>query len=197
MRASHEQYINLLKALLPTGTAWPTDPGSMLSALVSGLARGCTRLHNRGVDLIDECIPSTSSELLSDWERVCGLPDACSAGEAITIEARRAAVVAKLSARGGQSRAFFISLAAALGYEITITEFGPFKVGSSKVGDPLCSAEWRHVWRVHAPEQTIRTFKTGVSKVGEPLRSWGNQTLECAISQRKPAHTLVQFAYGE
>jgi uncharacterized protein YmfQ (DUF2313 family) len=197
MRKTPEQYRDLLRSLLPTGTAWPTDETSMLSGLVSGLSRSLARTHNRAVDLIDECIPKTSTELLSDWERVCGLPDPCSADAAVTLQARRAAVVAKLSARGGQSRAFFIALADALGYEITITEFRPFRTGISKVGDPVCSSEWWFVWRVNAPEVTIRSFKVGQSAVGEPLRSWGNQTLECAISQRKPAHTLVQFAYGE
>ena len=131
--------------------------------------------------------------MLYDWERVAGLPSACMAGVAQTTAERRAALHAKLTRLGGQSRQFFIDLAAALGYSVTISEFRPYTV-SSAVNMPLNSELWRFVWQVNAPLNTIRSFDMS-SAVNDPLRSWGNQLLECGISQLKPAHTKVLFAY--
>ncbi|MHC1700274.1 MAG: hypothetical protein AB9900_04730 [Humidesulfovibrio sp.] len=43
----------------------------------------------------------------------------------------------------------------------------------------------------------MRYFSVGQSCVGEPLASWGDELLECTVRDRAPAHTIVQFAYGE
>lgn len=149
----------------------------------------------RAQALLREMCPGTTSEMLADWERVLGLPDPC-LPELGTMQERRAAALGKYIERGGQSRAYFIALAAALGYTVTITEFRPFQVGSSVVGDPLYGDDWRHAWRVDAPAVTIREFAVGSSAVGDPLRSWGNALLECSITKLKPAHTHVLFGYG-
>lgn len=196
MRANADEYLLLYQGLLPLGAAWPREPGATLTKMLFAQADEATRIHNRAVDLLDEADPRTTAELIGDWERVTGLPDACSAPYVTTLQERRAAVVARLTARGGQSRQFYIDLAASLGYAITITEFRPFRVGRNACGDPLCGEEWSFVWRVNAPETTVRYFRTGSSAAGEPLRTWGNELLECAIARVKPAHTLVQFGYG-
>lgn len=52
-----------------------------------------------------------------------------------SIEDRRRALLNKITRQGGQSRAHFLAVAAALGYQITIREFSPFMVGVSRVGD--------------------------------------------------------------
>ena len=196
MRATTAEYRALLQALLPTGGAWPRAAAAVLTKLLHGLAGEPTRGHNRACDLVEESDPRTAAETITDWERVTGLPDACAAAEVVTLQQRRAAVHAKLTARGGQSRQFYIDLAAALGYAITITEFRPFRVGQSTAGDPCTDEDWWFVWQVNAPETTIIEFKAGASTAGEPLRAWGNKPLECVITRLKPAHTEVQFAYG-
>ena len=150
----------------------------------------------RAQSLLAEMMPNTSTELLTDWERVLGLPDPC-VGELTTLQERRAAVVAKYVERGGQSRAYFIEIAARLGYETSITEFGLFQVGISAVGDALNGDDWLYSWLVSAPEETIREFAVGESAVSDPLRSWGNELLECVIRKLKPAHTEVLFNYGD
>ena len=194
MRSTLEQYHRQLRALMPRGRAWPTEDGAALTRLLAGFSGGLSRNHNRAVDLIDEADPRTTVELLTDWERVCGLPDGCSAVGAGTLTERRNAVVAKITSQGGQSRQFFIGLASSLGYSVAIDEFNPFTC-DSECEDPCCDEPWRHAWRVNAPEVTVREF-TCDSPCEEPLASWGNRVLECAIGRLKPAHTHVMFGYG-
>lgn len=193
MALTKDDYLRQLQALLPPGPAWPRDLQSLLSEILDAFAEEYSLVDQRIEDLLDEADPRTTLELLSDWERVAGLPDTCT-GPLSSVAARRDALVARLTQLGGQSRQYFIDLAAALGYTITITEFRPYTVGS-QVNDPLCSEEWRFVWQVNAAQDTVRKFRV-TSGVDEALASWGNTLLECAISRLKPAHTIVQFAYS-
>jgi len=193
--ATAEQYRQALQSLLPPGPAFTREPNALLTKLLDALAQELYRADLRAAQLIDEAFPDTTTELLPDWERVAGLPDAC--GEiAGTIQERRRDLLAKLTARGGQSRQYFIDLAAQLGFTITISEFRPFRVGMNAVGEPLYGADWWFVWQVNASETTYTYFRTGASSIGEPLRTWGNHRLECVVDQLKPAHTIVIFSYS-
>ncbi|MBF0248045.1 MAG: DUF2313 domain-containing protein [Alphaproteobacteria bacterium] len=190
-----DAYLAQLQQLLPSGAAWPRDDDAVLTQLLRAMAARLAAAHGRTGDLADELDPRTARELLADWERVLGLPDACSA-TTDTVGERQAMCHAKLTATGGQSAGYFIDLAQRLGYAVTITEYRPFRAGASRAGDPCCSADWRFVWDVNAPATTVRPFRAGEGSAGEPLRSWGNEILECAIGQTKPAHTNVNFTYG-
>jgi len=189
-------YKAILQGLLPTGLIWPRDSEAILSRVLEGAAVELARVDGRAEDLVDEADPRATLEMLTDWERVCGLPGECADVSLQTLWARRAALVARLTYRGGQSRQYFIDLAAAHGYQVTITEFKPFKAGQSKAGDRVNGEAWAHAWRVEAPETTIFPFRAGASQAGDRLREWGNETLECVITARAPAHTAVLFGYG-
>ena len=185
-------YLTQLQNLLPKGVVWNKEEGSTLTSLLAGLAKEFFNVDKRTEDLLREADPSRALEMLADWERAVGLPDPCT-GPLNTLAARRAAVVARLRSQGGQSRAFFIALAETLGYSITITEYKPFVAGSN-AGETLSNGDWKHAWKVTAPETTVRKFRAG-DGAGERLARWGNQELECAIERAKPAHTQVIFAY--
>lgn len=187
-------YLSQLQTLLPPGAAWSRDPEADLTGLLTALADEFARADQRTTDLRDEADPSTAVEMLPDWERITGLPDGC-VGAMDTIYARQLAVVAKLAAVGGQSRAYFIGLAASMGYEITITEYSARRHGDL-MGDPYGGEDWNFVWQVNAPATTIKDRLYGRSYMGEPYRTWGYQQLECAIEALKPAHTQVLFSYG-
>jgi uncharacterized protein YmfQ (DUF2313 family) len=191
---SDQDYEQELKTLFPQGLAWILE-GTVFENLVSGIAPELARVDRRASDLINELDPRTTSELLTDWERVLGLPDGCT-GQLGTLQERRNAIVAKLNAIGGQSREYFIALAATHGFEITVEEFRPFQAGVSRAGENVNSQFWRFAWRVNAPETTVWAFRAGQSTAGEPLRNWGNKPLECLIRKYKPAHTHPIFAYG-
>lgn len=196
MRRTAQDYASLLRDLLPPGQAFRREPGTDTDILLGALAEEFARLDGRAFDLPGEVLPSTTTELLPDWERVAGLPDRCAGVLEDTQQGRRNALLAKLTSTGGQSIPYFISVAAALGFDITITEYRPFRAGLSVAGDALTNGLWRHVWRVNAPAQTVISFRAGLSAAGEPLASWGNAPLECKINQLKPAHTLAIFGYG-
>jgi len=193
--ATAKQYRQALQALLPPGPAWTREEGATLTKLLDALAQEFYRADVRAGELLDEIFPDTTIEMLQDWERVVGLPGAC--GElADTVQERRRDLIARLTARGGQSRQYFTDLAATLGFTITITEYRPFRVGMSAVGDPICDSRWLFVWQVNGPQTTVTCFRTSESAVAEALANWGNGRLECIFEQLKPAHTVIIFSYS-
>lgn len=195
MGMSRLDYAELIKGLLPKGDAWARGVTGTFQKLCEAMAEEIVRLDERArVDLINEADPRSALEMLPDWERVVGIPDGVIPAET-NLQKRRQQVQTKLANIGGQSRAFFIELAALLGFTVTITEFRPFRAGMSRSGDPVYNVEWAHVWRVNAPGNTITYFRAGQSRAGEPLAEWGNDVLEAVINRAKPAHTIVLFGY--
>lgn len=193
MHATTDDYVHVLQQLLPPGAAWPRDPDAVLTQLLTGFAEGFKDCHNRAVDLLAESDPRQALEMLPDYERVLG-PETCIEGGLVTLAERRAWAHARWVSQGGQSRAFFIALAEALGYTITITEYRAFTCEDT-CEDPIYDEPWHFAWTVNAPETTIRDF-TCDSGCDEPLRNWGNELLECAINRAKPTHTVCHFSYG-
>lgn len=191
------EYKEQLKALLPPGQAFPRDTGTTLDGLLDGMSIELARVDGRTAVLPLEANPSTTSELLVDWERVAGLPDKCSGELERTIQGRRNALLTKLTSTGGQSPAYFIDLARALGYVVTIQEYRPFRAGRSSAGDALTNGPWAFTWLIRAPAVSVISFRAGISAAGERLRTWGNDTLECKLNQLKPAHTILLVAYGD
>ena len=190
---TEDAYLSQLQALLPPGAAWTREPDAVLTRLLAALACELARVDGRADVLLAECDPRLAIELITDWERVAGLPDTCT-GPLATLDERRAAVHARITSAGGQSRAYFIGLAAAVGYAVTITEFRPWTCEDPCDG-PIYDDTWAHTWRVDAPETSIRVA-TCESPVDEPLRSWGNTLLECVVSRFAPAHTVLHFGYA-
>lgn len=191
-----EDYLHQLQSLLPLGSAWTRDPDATLTQLLLALAQEFGRVDQRGVDLIAEADPRTTSELLSDGERVAGLPDTClTAGQ--TIQQRRVALVSKLTGMGGQSRQYFIALAASLGYPgAAISEFRPLNC-NDHCDDAMNDESERFTWRINLPNSAGGVYIMNCnSTCSDALGSWGDEVLECRINHLKPAHTTVLFAYN-
>lgn len=159
-------------ALLPPGRAWPRF--GLLGTLVQALTDEFSRVARRARDLVEEADPRTTRELLTDWERVLGLPD-CSAPT--TLQGRRDAATAKLRAALGhdQSSGWWVEYLASLGLEEWSLELGhgPFAVGSGCT-DKLGSEEWPWVWTI----------------VADPLDAEVEELVECAVSKQAAAETL-------
>ncbi|WP_336331651.1 YmfQ family protein [Pseudomonas putida] len=182
-----------LRLLLPPEAYDGAAP--MLSALLAAEANALDVAQD-GVDrLYDQIWPETGAAL-DEWERVLGLPDPCVAGESLAVRQRVAAVMAKLRGLGGQSRAFFIQLAASLGYAITITEFRPARAGIAVAGDAVNGADWTSAWVINADPVNVFVARAGSAAAGEALAVWGNKLLECRMSAMQPAHTTLIFSYG-
>ena len=130
-----EDYAVALQGLLPQGQAWPRAWDEMLMLVVRGLTRIWGDFELRASHLLEsESDPRQTIELLPDWERNWGLPDPCYKAPQ-SIGERRLALVMRMTLMGAQSREFYISAAAMLGYTITITEYRPFFIAMDGCGD--------------------------------------------------------------
>ena len=95
--------------------------------------------------VINEFFPSTADLTLARWEKEYALYPAINASK----EDRRAALKARILERGGLSRPYFVSLAAALGYTIEISQSPPmFRAGISAAGDKVYSSALLWEWTV-------------------------------------------------
>ncbi len=130
-----------LLQLTPRGPAWGTDEAGdgqgarpIMLAFWRALAGHAAQNYAIDFDLATQCFPSAITYSLPDWEAEYGLPDLC---VSVTGTAQRvAAVRSKFGAIGGQSPAYYVCLAASLGYDITIEEPDQFLCDSSEcVGD--------------------------------------------------------------
>ncbi|MBT1509397.1 DUF2313 domain-containing protein [Bradyrhizobium sp. SRL28] len=135
LRRLGQDYGTALMSLLPQGQAWPKRPGTTLDLAVRGIAEYWGFVDSRAADLLErESDPRYTIELLPDWERNWGLPDPCYEAPQ-SIAERQLALIMRMTLEGSQSRAFFIEVAAMIGYTITITEYRTFVVGIDRVGD--------------------------------------------------------------
>ena len=74
---SAAQYTDQLQAMLPPGLAWPRQGDTTLATLLDAIAAEMARLDARAINATTESYAPQTTELLVDWERVCGLPGLC------------------------------------------------------------------------------------------------------------------------
>lgn len=172
-------YAQAMANLLPRGPAWSRDPGSNMMSLMGALAPTYERSGAAAAQLIFDIFPATTEALLVEWEETLGLPDPCTPAGS-SVQQRRASVLAKFIASGGQSTSYYEDVAAALGFPITITE--------------LSAADY--AWQINAQNINLSYFTAGYSVAGDPLWTVGNTELECRIRQIMPAHTVLTFVYS-
>lgn len=171
--------------LLPRGRAWPRRLGTTLAAVAGGIGDAFAQFHVALVTLLDvESDPAQANALLPDWEADYGLPDSCAVGTP-TVTERRNALLSKIASTGGQSAPYFTAIAAALGYQITITTWTAWTPWDSPWG-PVTTAAWRFAWQVNAPSVTVAYFDTS-SSPWDPLWAISSTELECRLTKLAPA----------
>jgi len=182
-------HADLLKRLLPVGVY--DINAALLGADLAADGAVCDGAQDCAMRLIDEADPRVTSELLADWERVLGLPDSCAGGAAMTVSQRRNRVLDKLRKVPGQSRQFYLDLAAMLGYtDTSITEFRPMTCGAP-CDSAVFGSDWLFAWQMNVGDYiAIHTMTCG-DPCDSPLRSWQSTELQCRLNQLKPAHTTV------
>jgi uncharacterized protein YmfQ (DUF2313 family) len=188
-------YLTAFQRLLPRGRVWNRGLELIQDFDLLVLMPTWERLTASLNGLIAQIFPCTTVELIREWEETLGIPNECT-GPLGTLQETQQALCLKFSARGGQSKDYFIGLAEQLGYEIRITEFAPFRVGVNSIGDRLYDHWWAHTWQITASGALVY-FRTGVSRVGERLVTWGSKLFECTMDQIKPAHTILLFGYTQ
>jgi uncharacterized protein YmfQ (DUF2313 family) len=192
-------YARALKALLPPGRLWKKDLDSVLSKLFLAIGDEFARIDERVHELLDEHDPRTTLELLEEWEDMLGLPDECLEETPETINERRAAIVSKYTAQGGQSADYYVQLAAALGYTVTISEYVVARSGRLRSGDRIYGTAWAFAWLVTIDgyeAETNTIFRSGTGRAGDRLRGYDELDIECIFERVAPAHTVVLFNYS-
>ncbi len=177
-------YTQQLKFLLPPGELWKLTGDAVTSATLGALAEELARVHGRGNTVIDESDPRTAEETLGQWEAMLGLPDEAIVEIPGTTAERQLAVTQKYISQGGQTPAYYIALAAACGYVVTINDaFGVdvTRAGTAVAGDFLTGLWAAHLWEVVVDPPS-----------GDAL---SHAELEAIINRVKPAHTSVIFTY--
>ncbi|AQS84014.1 phage tail protein [Acetobacter aceti] len=187
-----ESFAKALSSLLPGGRIWSREPDDTPSLLALALGQVYERHSARSLNLLTDAFPASTTELLDEWQQSVGLPDPC-AGDNPTLAQQRSQIVARLTDNGGSSKQYFISLAAALGYTISIDEFAPSRFGR-KFGGKFGDDDWACAWRVNMPTFTVTNLKFG-DLFGKSFASWGDTVLQCELERIKPAHTVLIFNY--
>lgn len=194
-RYSVNEYTAAIQSLMPGGLVWPKISGGVQTSTLRALARSYQRSDEDARDLLDAAFPSTATAMLPEWEATLGLPDLCAIGEIDSMIQRQRAVVSKLFGIGGQSVDYFIRVAAALGYTISITQYRQACTGMAVCGDAINGEEWPFTWLITSPETTINYAQCSLTYCGDPLRTWGNKQLECRLAVLNPSHTILKFGY--
>ncbi len=163
-------FVSALQALMPPGRAWPRDPSSVQTSVITGLAPSFQRVTAAGNNLLLDAFPATTDQLLPEWQSTLALPDP-NLPAANTLAEQQAQVVVKFANGGGQSAAYFESFAAQLGVTVTVTSSAPFRCGQSKCGQTLGTTDQFFAWSVTAPDTS----------------------LEGIFNELKPGHTYVTF----
>lgn len=183
--------VDLFRAMMPPVSYDPN--AKYLSAELGAEAAVMDTVRASARRVLDSITPFNASVTLSDWERIYAITPRPGA----TIQERRQNVLVRMAATGGLSIPYFISLAASLGYTITITEPRAFQAGVNRAGDRLFVEGMRWVWQVNVLGDGVPKyrFRAGASAAGELLLTFGVSLLESTFKDLKPAFTDCYFTY--
>lgn len=185
-------YADQLQKLLPYGPAWE-GRHPQLTGGAAELARTTERADALAMEETD---PRQTTQLLSRYEGVCGLPDECEVPGTATIKERQQRLDAKINSLGGITADYYRQLLASLGYpDATITNYhGAVFCAGSRAGSPLCGPEWRYVWQINLPRMNVDYMRAG-SVAGSVLCVWGDAVMQCVLGSKAPSHTILNFVY--
>jgi uncharacterized protein YmfQ (DUF2313 family) len=144
---------------------------------------------DRGEVLLVEQFPDSAYELLEAWERSYATAPFFDD----SLQMRKARVTQKMSELGRLDRAYFIQVAASLGYTAVIEELHPFMPGWSGAGDEVGDDGSDWCWRVYYQEGGANVFRAGDSAAGEYLSYSFADTMRQIFDELKPADTHVEF----
>lgn len=191
MARTATNYLRLLQSLLPKGLIWNREEGSTLTNFLLALADELSRVDGRSEDLLTESDPRVTTELLTDFEKEYALPDDCFV-PGKSIQQRRVDVFSRLITVGQQDKNYFIELAAALGFVVTITEFTPFWCGFGGSGDECGEVTNIFQWRINYIVTNGGGFGRGFGP-GFDIAENDLEAMQCYLTKLKPAHTKLFF----
>lgn len=182
MTEDTKKWTLVLQQLLPRGIAWTKQ--CTLYNLLTCFASELERLETSKNTIFDEMYPKTVTQMIAEFEDTFGIAHT---SESISI--RRARLLAKINAVGGQSIDYYYGLAENAGYNrypslitphirILTGIYQPFRAGISRAGDA--------VYDGGSGASFFTWIVTGTSVESDAF-------LQDLFNQYKPAHTEIQF----
>lgn len=172
-----------IRSLLPPGPPWAIPAQRLLQAYVDGMIVALDAARNAVRVFADQVFPARMTYMTDDWSREVDIAWPCQIPPADQAEAR-ARIAARLAAQGGQTAAYLVEVAAALGVSVNIIEIPkgvPARFGLARCGiDRFGSEAQLFEFEVQAPASTPSALRT---------------QLECVIEAFKPAHTVAIHTY--
>lgn len=134
--------------------------------------------------------PETAGNYLVDWERVLAITPATDA----TVSERITECLFRLRALGRLDKQYYIQLAGAIGYDISITEPKPLMANWMEAGQSVMANEVRWIWQVTIDGGFTQYARAGAMAAGDPIMWFRDKTkLETMLEELKPAHTMVDY----
>jgi len=163
--------------LLPTGPAWATDFNSQLRIALYPLANTYATNETLAQNLLIDIFPSTSVQLIPEWNESLGLPGPCSIGSS-NVAVSQSAIVAQINNQGGVSEAYYISYALSMGYVITISNYSSLRIGHD-INQSCYDRKYDFIWIVTIVSGAVPSY------------------LECMLRQIAPAHLQLYVIYPD
>lgn len=188
--------IQTVQAHFPVGEAWNAVrmTGKWFYKLVQAFSDAYEDMSEALCRLAAELSPYTTDQLIDEWERAVGLPDACFPA-ATTLEERRTWVLFRLDKRRWSTAQDWIDLAALFGLTITITP--GWRIQKPSVYPPCYPIRYinlHYLGRFHV----FIDVQDGCGDGGYPYTypmTYGFGTrcdaLRCIIERVKPANVVV------
>ena len=141
---SVENFRSAVLSLLPRGPIWSRSVDGVLYKLASIWAQTFQRNGERSANLLTDAFPATTDELLPEWQKTLGLPDAVQTTTP-TLSQAQGQVVARLCGDQSISIPALEDLAKTLGYSATATPCSASYFGMP-FGSPFGGEEWNFVY---------------------------------------------------
>ncbi len=183
-----------MQALSPPG--YSRSPDAMWGKQLAPAAAEASLIEQMGEVLHREIDPRQSIYLLPEWQAEFGAdPYGVDTSSMITPQLQ-AYLYQRLINRGGQSRAFYIALAASLGVPISITEFIVTRYEAA-VYDTADYVEppAQFQWIVTLPATQITTGVYDDLQYDEASETIAQSPIASILTALAPAHTQVIFSY--
>lgn len=185
-------YLDAALKLLPVGLAWNRSPDSNIGKILSIRAEQLVQVNATAHQLVKERLFSNAFILLDDWEAFYGLPE-CT--EINTIEARRAALIAKDNEVGSFNKFYLEELAAHNGYQISVIEHYPHHCMRDCM-QPLHPQE--NAWKVFVYTTSRHVHNmTCLESVTNELVMIERSKIECFLQRLCYANLELVFIYEE
>lgn len=128
----------MIEKYLPKDFYWlgAKAQGKNLKNMFLGLSKEVNRVDDKGYEILDELDIRKTNKLLSEWEKMLGIPETFLDTLGTTFEKRKKLILIKLSALTAQTEQSFIDIAALFGYNIKVvsnmTDYYPGESKKSK-----------------------------------------------------------------